>query len=113
TAKARNSNLRHRPVGLGMMGFQDCLHKLGVAYASQEAVEFADRAMEAIAYNAYNASCDLAAGRGRYSTYRGSLWDRGILPLDSVDLLERERGMPVEVDRSSTLDWDALRARIL
>ncbi|AUN93640.1 ribonucleoside-diphosphate reductase subunit alpha [Pseudazoarcus pumilus] len=110
--KARNSNLRHRPVGLGVMGFQDCLHKLGIAYASEEAVEFADRSMEAVAYHAYSASNALAEERGRYSTFAGSLWDRGVLPLDSIDVLERERGVPVEVDRSSTLDWDGLRARI-
>ena len=110
--KARNANLRHRPVGMGIMGFQDCLHKLGIAYASQEAVEFADRSMEAIAYQAYSASNELARERGAYSTFRGSLWDKGVLPLDSVDLLQRERGVPVELDRSSTLDWDGLRARI-
>jgi ribonucleoside-diphosphate reductase alpha chain len=110
--KARDSNLRHRPVGLGIMGFQDCLYQLRVPYASDAAVEFADRSMEAVCYHAYWASTDLAAERGRYSSYRGSLWDRGILPLDSLDLLAEARGGYVEVDRSSTLDWDALRARI-
>jgi ribonucleoside-diphosphate reductase alpha chain len=110
--KARDSNLRHRPVGLGIMGFQDCLYQLRVPYASQAAVEFADRSMEAVCYHAYWASTDLAAERGRYSSYRGSLWDRGILPLDSLDLLAEARGGYVEVDRSSTLDWNALRARI-
>ena len=110
--KARNSNLRHRPVGMGIMGFQDCLHRLGLSYASPEAVEFADRSMELIAYHAYSASNELARERGAYSSFRGSLWDQGVLPLDSVDLLERERGVPVELDRSSTLDWDGLRARI-
>ncbi|HEY6132338.1 MAG TPA: ribonucleoside-diphosphate reductase subunit alpha [Rubrivivax sp.] len=110
--KARDSNLRHRPVGLGIMGFQDCLYQLRVPYASAAAVEFADRSMEAVCYHAYWASTDLAAERGRYSSYRGSLWDRGILPLDSLDLLAEARGGYVEVDRSSTLDWDALRARI-
>src|SRR5205085_10675109 len=80
--KARDSNLRHRPVGLGIMGFQDCLHMLRVPYASQEAVEFADRSMELVCYNAYWASTELAEERGRYSSYRGSLWDRGILPQD-------------------------------
>jgi ribonucleoside-diphosphate reductase alpha chain len=110
--KARNSNLRHRPVGMGIMGFQDCLHRLGIAYASQEAVDFADRSMEVIAWHAYSASNELARERGAYSSFRGSLWDQGVLPLDSVDLLERERGVPVELDRSSTLDWDGLRARI-
>ncbi len=110
--KARDSNLRHRPVGLGIMGFQDALYELGTPYASEAAVEFADRSMEAVCYHAYWASTDLAAERGRYSSYRGSLWDRGILPQDSLDLLAQQRGGFVEVDRSSTLDWDALRARI-
>ena len=110
--KARDSNLRHRPVGLGIMGFQDALYELGVPYASDAAVEFADRSMEAVCYHAYWASTDLAAERGRYSSYRGSLWDRGILPIDSLDLLAEQRGGYVEVDRSSTLDWDALRQRI-
>jgi ribonucleoside-diphosphate reductase alpha chain len=106
------ANLRHRPVGLGIMGFQDCLYQLRVPYASQEAVEFADRSMEAVCYYAYWASTELAAERGRYSSYRGSLWDRGILPQDTLDLLAEQRGGYVEVDRSATLDWDALRARI-
>ncbi|MGY0197378.1 ribonucleoside-diphosphate reductase subunit alpha [Leptothrix sp. BB-4] len=110
--KARDSNLRHRPVGLGIMGFQDALYQLRVPYASQEAVEFADRSMEAVCYHAYWASTELAAERGRYSSYRGSLWDRGILPQDSLKLLAEARGGYVEVDTSSTLDWDALRARI-
>jgi ribonucleotide reductase alpha subunit len=110
--KARDSNLRHRPVGLGLMGFQDALYQLRVPYASQEAVEFADRSMEAICYHAYWASTDLAAERGRYQSYAGSLWDRGILPLDSLKLLAEQRGGYVEVDTSSTLDWDALRTRI-
>jgi ribonucleoside-diphosphate reductase alpha chain len=110
--KARDANLRHRPVGLGIMGFQDALYELRTPYASQGAVEFADRSMEAVCYHAYWASTELATERGRYSSYRGSLWDRGILPIDSLDLLAKERGGYVEVDRSSTLDWDALRARI-
>ena len=110
--KARDSNLRHRPVGLGVMGFQDALYQLRLPYASDAAVEFADRSMEAICYHAYWASTELAAERGRYSSYRGSLWDRGILPQDSLDLLAQERGGHVDVDRSSTLDWDALRERI-
>ncbi|SEK60403.1 ribonucleoside-diphosphate reductase alpha chain [Roseateles sp. YR242] len=110
--KARDSNLRHRPVGLGIMGFQDALYELRVPYASQAAVEFADRSMEAVCYHAYWASTELAAERGRYSSYRGSLWDRGILPIDSLDLLAEARGGYVDVDRSVTLDWDALRAKI-
>jgi ribonucleoside-diphosphate reductase alpha chain len=110
--KARDSNLRHRPVGLGIMGFQDALYQLRLPYASVEAVEFADQSMEAVCYQAYWASTELAAERGRYSSYRGSLWDRGILPLDSLKLLAEQRGGYVEVDTSATLDWDALRARI-
>ena len=110
--KARDSNLRHRPVGLGLMGFQDALYQLRVPYASQEAVEFADRSMEAICYHAYWASTDLAAERGRYHSFSGSLWDKGILPLDSLKLLAEQRGGHVEVDTSSTLDWAALRTRI-
>ena len=111
--KARDSNLRHRPVGLGIMGFQDCLHLLRTPYASEAAVEFADRSMEAVCYHAYWASTELAEERGRYSSYRGSLWDRGILPQDTIKLLSDERGGYVEVDQSTTMDWDALRARIV
>jgi ribonucleoside-diphosphate reductase alpha chain len=110
--KARNSNLRHRPVGLGIMGFQDCLHLMRVPYASPEAMQFADRSMEMVAYCAYWASTELAEERGRYSSFKGSLWDRGILPQDSLDLLAAERGGYVEVDRSGALDWEPLRARI-
>src|SRR6185295_6464513 len=90
--KARDSNLRHRPVGLGIMGFQDCLHEIRVPYASNAAVTFADTSMEAVCYYAYWASTELAEERGRYSTYKGSLWDRGILPQDSLNLLRDERG---------------------
>jgi ribonucleoside-diphosphate reductase alpha chain len=111
-AKARNSNIKHRPVGLGIMGFQDCLHVLRLSYASQEAIEFADRSMEAVCYYAYWASTDLAAERGRYSSYKGSLWDRGILPQDTLKLLAEQRGGYVEVDLSESLDWKALRERI-
>ncbi|WP_396269044.1 ribonucleoside-diphosphate reductase subunit alpha [Ideonella sp.] len=110
--KAKDSNLRHRPVGLGIMGFQDALYQLRVPYASAEAVEFADRSMEAVCYYAYQASSQLAAERGTYSTYEGSLWHRGILPQDSLDLLAKARGGYLEVDRSSTLNWDALRQQI-
>ena len=110
--KARNSNVRHRPVGLGIMGFQDCLHVMRVPYASQAAIEFADRSMEAVCYYAYSASSDLAAERGRYASFDGSLWSRGILPHDSIALLRENRGGYVEVDESSTMDWDSLRARI-
>jgi ribonucleoside-diphosphate reductase alpha chain len=110
--KARRSNLRHRPVGLGIMGFQDCLNALRIPYASPEAVQFADRSMEAVAYHAYWASTELAEERGRYPSFKGSLWDRGVLPQDTLQLLERERGGYVEVDLSSSMDWTALRERI-
>jgi ribonucleoside-diphosphate reductase alpha chain len=110
--KAKNSNMRHRPVGLGIMGFQDCLHRLRTAYASPEAVEFADRSMEMVAFCAYWASTELAEERGRYSSFEGSLWDNGVLPQDTLDLLAAERGGYVELDRSVTLDWDSLRERI-
>jgi ribonucleoside-diphosphate reductase alpha chain len=110
--KARDSNMRHRPVGLGLMGFQDSLYEMRIPYASQAAVEFADHSMEAICYYAYWASSELAKERGQYASYKGSLWDQGILPLDTLDLLARERGGYVEVDRSATLDWDSLRNKI-
>jgi ribonucleoside-diphosphate reductase alpha chain len=110
--KARNSNLRHRPVGLGLMGFQDSLHAMKIPYASMDAVNFADRSMETICYMAYSASSELAEERGSYSSFKGSLWDQGILPIDSLELLEQQRGQKIEVDRSKTLDWDALRERI-
>lgn len=110
--KARNANTHHRPVGLGIMGFQNCLHAMRIPYASMQAVEFADRAMEAVCYKAYYASTVLAEERGAYSSFKNSLWDKGILPLDTLDLLLNERGGNVEVDRSQTLDWDALRTRI-
>ncbi len=113
TPKAKNANERHRPVGLGIMGFADCLYALGIPYASAEAVEFADRSMEAVCYQAYSASNALAQERGCYSSYQGSLWSQGILPLDSLQLLQNARHGQLEVDRSSSLDWDALRARIL
>jgi ribonucleoside-diphosphate reductase alpha chain len=111
-AKARNSNLKHRPVGMGIMGFQDCLHLLRTPYASEEAVKFADTSMEAVCYYAYYASTELAEERGRYSSYRGSLWDRGILPQDTLKLLAEARGGYVEVDSSESMDWTELRARI-
>jgi len=110
--KARNSNARHRPVGMGIMGFQDCLQMMRVPYASQAAVEFADRSMEAVCYHAYFASSLLAEERGRYQSYEGSLWSRGILPQDTLKMLRDERGGHVDVDESSTLDWDTLRTRI-
>lgn len=110
--KARDANMRHRPVGMGIMGFQDALYEMRTPYASSAAVEFADAAMEAVCYYAYWASTELAQERGTYSSYQGSLWSQGILPLDSLQLLEKERGGHVEVDRTVRLDWDALRAKI-
>jgi ribonucleoside-diphosphate reductase alpha chain len=110
--QARHSNLRHRPVGLGLMGFQDALYKLGHAYSSEDAVTFADRSMEAISYYALEASSELAQERGSYSTFKGSLWERGILPIDSIALLKQHRSKFLQVDESQTLDWDHLRDRI-
>ena len=111
-AKARNSNLKHRPVGMGIMGFQDCLHMLRIPYASDAAVQFADESMEAVCYYAYLASTELAEERGTYSSYKGSLWDRGILPQDTIKMLAEQRGGYVEVDLSAKLDWTPLRERI-
>lgn len=111
--QARRSNLRHRPIGLGLMGFQDALYKLGIDYTSEEAVEFADRSMELISYYAIKASSNLAEERGAYSTFEGSLWSKGILPIDSIDLLRQARGaLYLELDTSQTLDWEALRRRV-
>ncbi|BBB65094.1 ribonucleoside-diphosphate reductase [Undibacterium sp. YM2] len=110
--KARDSNLRHRPVGMGIMGFQDCLHMMRIPYASMDAVQFADTSMEAVCYYAYWASTELAEERGRYSSYPGSLWDRGILPQDSLKMLAEERGGYLEADFSETMDWYPLRDRI-
>jgi ribonucleoside-diphosphate reductase alpha chain len=109
---AARTNLRHRPVGLGVMGLQDALYEKRIPFDTPEAVAFSDEAFEAIAYNAYTASSDLAAERGRYETFPGSKWDRGLLPLDSLELLEQERGTPVQVERTVSLDWAALRERI-
>ncbi|MES1945281.1 ribonucleotide-diphosphate reductase subunit alpha [Salinisphaera sp. PC39] len=110
---ARDSNLRHRPVGLGLMGFQDALYKLRLPYESEQAVEFADRSMERISYFAIKASTDLAQERGPYSSFKGSLWDQGILPIDSIRILREQRGEEyLDQDESATLDWDGLRQRI-
>lgn len=110
---ARTSNMRHRPVGLGLMGFQDALYKMRMPYSSDEAVEFADRSMEAISYYAIAASSKLASERGSYETFEGSLWHQGILPIDSIELLEKNRGKDfIEVDKSSTLDWATLRETV-
>jgi ribonucleoside-diphosphate reductase alpha chain len=109
--QARRSNLRHRPVGLGIMGFHDVLYALRLPYASAAAVELADRSMEAVSYFAIEASTTLAEERGRYPSFEGSLWHKGVLPIDSLELLAGERG-DLDVDRSRTLDWDALRERV-
>tara|TARA_R110002020_G_scaffold218178_2_gene425971 strand:- start:2413 stop:5280 length:2868 start_codon:yes stop_codon:yes gene_type:complete len=110
--QAKNSNLKHRPVGLGIMGFQDALYLQHIAYGSDAAVNFADQSMEAVSYYAIQASCDLAEERGSYATFEGSLWNQGILPLDSLDILIEQRGAKyIEVDRSLTLDWEPLRQR--
>lgn len=110
--QARNSNLKHRPIGLGLMGFQDALYELKIDYASQEAVEFADSSMELISYYAIEASCDLAKERGSYSSYEGSLWSKGILPIDSINLLQQARNKYLEQDRSQRLDWENLRIKV-
>ena len=112
TPEARNANMRHRPVGLGVMGFQDALYRLGISYASDAAVAFADASMEAVSHLAIQASSALAAERGTYATYKGSKWDRGLLPIDTMDLLEAERGVPIDVDRSARLDWAPVRAAV-
>lgn len=110
--QARNSNLKHRPIGLGLMGFQDSLYIQGIDYASEQAVEFADRSMELISYYAIEASSALAKERGNYKSFKGSLWDQGILPIDSISLLHKSRGEYLEQDTSQTLDWDALRTQV-
>ena len=111
--EARNSNLKHRPVGIGIMGFQDALNILRLPYASDGAVAFADESMEAVSFHAISGSVDLAAERGPYSSFQGSLWSRGILPIDSIKLVDEARGAAVDVDRSSRLDWDGLRKRVV
>ncbi|GFM72497.1 ribonucleoside-diphosphate reductase [Pseudomonas cichorii] len=111
--QAKNSNLRHRPVGLGIMGFQDALYLQHIPYGSQAAVEFADTSMEAVSYYAIQASCDLADERGAYETFQGSLWSKGILPLDSQQILIEARGQKyIDVDLKETLDWAPVRARV-
>ena len=111
--KARNSNLKHRPVGLGFMGFQDALHKMRIPYASDAAVEFADGSMEAISYFAILASSELAKERGVYNSYKGSLWDQGILPIDSLEKLAEVRGEKyLQVSRSQLLDWTPVREHV-
>jgi len=112
TEAARNSNQRHRPIGLGIMGLQHSLFKKDIPFASEAAVEFNDEFMEAIAYYAYEMSSDLAKESGSYSSFKGSKWDRGLLPQDTLDILEDERGEPVDVPRTSRMDWDSLRKKI-
>lgn len=110
--QAKNSNLKHRPIGLGLMGFQDALYQLKIAYSSDEAVKFADQSMELISYYAIEASSDLAKERGSYASYEGSLWSRGILPIDSIALLKEERGVYLEQNTDKTLDWDGVRRKV-
>jgi ribonucleoside-diphosphate reductase alpha chain len=110
--QARRSNLKHRPVGLGIMGFQDALYRMRYPYASEQAVEFADESMEAVSYFAIEASTELASERGRYPSYDGSLWSQGILPIDSIERLAAARGPYLQQDRSSRMDWDALREQV-
>ena len=111
--QAENSNKKHRPIGLGLMGFQDALYKLGISYDSEEAVEFADKSMELISYFAIEASCALAEERGTYETYKGSLWDNGVFPLDSIDLLAEQRGSDfIDQNTEKTLDWDKLKEKM-
>lgn len=112
TEDARRSNLKHRPVGLGVRGFQDALYLLGIDFDSEDCVKFADTSMEAVSYYAIIASSKLAAERGAYETFLGSKWDRGILPQDTLDLLEKERGTKIDIDRSSTMDWEVVRESI-
>ncbi len=112
TAEARNANLRHRPIGMGLMGFQDALYIQNISYASHQAIEFADMSMEMISYYAILASSELAAERGAYSTYKGSKWERGLLPIDTIDLLAKERGGFLDVDRTVRLDWAPVRESI-
>jgi len=111
--EARHSNLRHRPVGLGIMGYQDALYTLRIPFASEAAVAFADTSMELLSFYAISASVDLAAERGRYASFDGSLWSKGILPIDSVELLQQNRSHTLQLDLSSTLDWAGLRRRVM
>jgi len=110
--QARNSNLKHRPVGLGIMGFQDALYKMRLPYSTEAAVQFADTSMEAVSYYTIEASSDLAVERGSYDSYQGSLWSQGILPIDSISILKEARGQYLQQDESQTLDWDSLRDKI-
>jgi ribonucleoside-diphosphate reductase alpha chain len=111
--ESKHSNMQHRPVGLGLMGFQDAINMMRIPYASNAAVEFADESMEAISYHTIAASADLAEERGAYPSFPGSLWSQGIMPLDSIEIVDRSRGAKVDVDRSYKLDWEKLRARVM
>ena len=111
-AEAKKSNVKHRPVGLGIMGFQDALYMLGISFDSEEAVKFADESMEFISYNAILTSSELAKERGAYETYKGSKWDRGIMPVDTLDLLEKDRDVKIDVSRTGKLDWAPVKAAI-
>ncbi|MEP7162933.1 MAG: ribonucleoside-diphosphate reductase subunit alpha [Candidatus Moraniibacteriota bacterium] len=112
TIEAKNSNMRHRPVGLGLMGFQDALYIQNINFDSEECVRFADESMEFVSYHTFLASSELAKERGPYASFKGSKWDRGILPVDTIALLEKERGQSIDVDRKTTLDWTVVRAAI-
>jgi ribonucleoside-diphosphate reductase alpha chain len=112
TIEAQNSNVLHRPIGLGLMGFQEALYIQNISFASHAAIEFADKSMEMISYYAILASTKLAAERGAYQTFKGSKWDRGYLPIDTIDLLEAERGLPIDIDRSASMDWAPVRAAV-
>lgn len=109
TIEAKNSNLLHRPIGMGIMGFQEALYIQNISYASHAAIEFSDKSMEMISYYAIRSSCELAQEKGTYPTYKGSKWERGLLPIDTIEILEKERGLTVDVDRSSCMDWSELR----
>ena len=110
--QARRSNLKHRPVGMGIMGFQDALYKLRLPYASGEAIEFADNSMEMVSYYAIKASTNLAEERGTYTSFKDSLWNKGILPIDSIDILEKNRNGYLDMDKAHKLDWNSLRKRV-
>jgi len=112
TKEARTSNMRHRPVGLGIMGFQDALYKMDIPFSSEQAREFADALMEKVSYYAITASAELARERGAYETFSGSKWDRGIFPIDTIDLLEQERGESIDIDRTKRMPWDDLKAYV-
>jgi ribonucleoside-diphosphate reductase alpha chain len=112
TAEAKNSNLKHRPVGLGIMGLQDALYELGLAFDSDQAVAFSDETMEFISYHAILSSSKLAAERGTYQSYKGSKWDRGLFPIDTLSLLEEERGIPTGISKDSKLDWKPVREHV-